>query len=159
MKKDVQSSCFQRLRLSKLSHSWYIWLEGYDLTKRPLKKCTRQSRKVLRVVWSSLFFKEKFARMALEAMDLCSRLLKESNKGKFDSYSVRNSVLIISRITFGIVACTFFPTAFLQIAVCVLSASPPGRSSFIVDLKWNFSLLNALSLKDLSADEWQSYVP
>ena len=37
--------------------------------------------------------------MPREAMDLCLRLLKESNKSKFDSYSVRNSVLIISHIT------------------------------------------------------------
>ena len=33
-------------------------------------------------------------------MDLRLRLLKESNRSKFDSYSVRNSVLIISHITF-----------------------------------------------------------
>ena len=33
-------------------------------------------------------------------MDLCLRVLKESNKSRFDSYSVRNSVLIISHITF-----------------------------------------------------------
>ena len=32
-------------------------------------------------------------------MDLCLRVLKESNKSRFDSYSVRNSVLIISHIT------------------------------------------------------------
>ena len=50
-------------------------------------------------------------------MDICLRELKESNKSRFDSYSVRNSVLIISNITFRIVACTFFPTSFLEIAV------------------------------------------
>ena len=33
-------------------------------------------------------------------MDLCLKVLKESNKTKFDSYSLRNSVLIISHITF-----------------------------------------------------------
>ena len=38
--------------------------------------------------------------MARETMDLGLRLLKESNRSKFDSYSVRNSVLIISYITF-----------------------------------------------------------
>ena len=38
--------------------------------------------------------------MAREAMDLCLKVLKESNKTKFDSYSVRNSVLIISHIIF-----------------------------------------------------------
>ena len=38
--------------------------------------------------------------MSQEAMDVCLRVLKESNKSRFDSYSVRNSVLIISHITF-----------------------------------------------------------
>ena len=33
-------------------------------------------------------------------MDVCLRVLKESNKSRFDSYSVRNSVLIKSHITF-----------------------------------------------------------
>ena len=33
-------------------------------------------------------------------MDVCLRVLKESNKSRFDSYSVRNGVLIISQITF-----------------------------------------------------------
>ena len=38
--------------------------------------------------------------MAGEAVDICLRVLKESNKSRFDSYSVRNSVLNISHITF-----------------------------------------------------------
>ena len=38
--------------------------------------------------------------MAREAIDVCLRMLKESNNRRFDSYSVRNSVLIISHITF-----------------------------------------------------------
>ena len=45
-------------------------------------------------------FSKKFERMAGEAMDICLWVLKESNKSRFDSYSVRNSVLIISHITF-----------------------------------------------------------
>ena len=32
-------------------------------------------------------------------MDICLRVLKESNKSMFDSYSVRNSILIISHVT------------------------------------------------------------
>ena len=59
----------------------------------------RQPRKVLRVFLSPLFFKE-FERMAGEAMDICLRVLEESNKSRFDSYSVRNSLLRISHITF-----------------------------------------------------------
>ena len=38
--------------------------------------------------------------MAGEAMDMCLRVLKESSKSRFDSYSGRNSVLNISHITF-----------------------------------------------------------
>ena len=45
-------------------------------------------------------FSKKCERMAREAMDVCLRVLKESSKSRFDSYSVRNSVLIISHITF-----------------------------------------------------------
>ena len=37
--------------------------------------------------------------MAGEAMEMCFRVLKESNKSRFDSYSVRNSELIESHIT------------------------------------------------------------
>ena len=33
-------------------------------------------------------------------MDVCLRVLKGSNKSRFDSYSVRNSELIVSHITF-----------------------------------------------------------
>ena len=43
---------------------------------------------------------KKFERMTREAVDICLRALKESNKSRFDSRSVRNSVLIISHITF-----------------------------------------------------------
>ena len=38
--------------------------------------------------------------MAREAMDVCLRVPKESNKSRCDSHSIRNSVLIISHITF-----------------------------------------------------------
>ena len=38
--------------------------------------------------------------MTREATEVCLRVLKESNKSKFDSYSARNSVLIISHITY-----------------------------------------------------------
>ena len=65
------------------------------------KECTRQSRKVLWVVLSSLFFKEIWKNGTRgHGCMLQVRELKESNKSRFDSYSVRNSVLIISHITF-----------------------------------------------------------
>ena len=64
---------------------------------------------------------KKFDRMAREAVDICLRMLKESNKSRFDSYSVRNSELIVSHtvLPFGIVACTFFPTTVLEVATYV----------------------------------------
>ena len=43
---------------------------------------------------------KKFERRAGEAMDICLWVLKESNEGRFDGYCVRNSVLIISHVTF-----------------------------------------------------------
>ena len=63
------------------------------------KKCTRQSRRYCGWFWVHCSSK-KFERMAREAMDICLRWLKESNKSRFDSYSVRNSELIVSHITF-----------------------------------------------------------
>ena len=42
----------------------------------------------------------KFKIMAREAMEICLLVPKESSKSRFDSYCVRNSVLIISHITF-----------------------------------------------------------
>ena len=49
---------------------------------------------------------------------MCLRVLKKSNKSRFDSHSIGNSVLILSHISpFGIVACTFFSTIFLEVAV------------------------------------------
>ena len=38
--------------------------------------------------------------MTREAMDICLRVLKESTKSRFDSYSVRKCALIISYVTF-----------------------------------------------------------
>ena len=45
-------------------------------------------------------YSKKFERMTREATEVCLRVLKESNKSRFDSHIVRNSVLIISHITF-----------------------------------------------------------
>ena len=51
-------------------------------------------------------------------MDICLRVLKESNKSyRFDSYSVRNSVLLLSHITFRDWRVHFFSDNFLKIAV------------------------------------------
>ena len=54
--------------------------------------------------------------MTREAMAVCLRVLKESNKSRFDSYSVRNGVLIIPYYLSGL-SRAVFPTTFLEIAV------------------------------------------
>ena len=54
-------------------------------------------------------------------MDVFLRVLKESNKGRFDSYSARNGVLIISHITFRDCYVNIFPTTFLEIALYLSS--------------------------------------
>ena len=65
-------------------------------------------------------------------MDICLRVLKESNKSRFDSYKVRNRVLIISHITFRDCRVHIFPTTFLEIAVC-----KNARYSRAIGLTWN----------------------
>ena len=52
-----------------------------------------------------------------EAMDVRLPVLRESDKSRFDSYGVRNSVLIISHITFRYCRVHIFLTTFLEIAV------------------------------------------
>ena len=62
-------------------------------------------------------FSKKIERIAREALDVCLRLLKKSNKSRFDSYSVRNSVLIISLITFRDCRVDIFSDNLSRIAV------------------------------------------
>ena len=82
---DIMIRIFMNIRCLNLEYSYF--------EKGCRKKCTRQSRKVLWVVLSSLFFKQSQDRMAGEAMDLCLRVLKGSNKSRFDSYSVREQCI------------------------------------------------------------------
>ena len=55
--------------------------------------------------------------MAQQAVDVCLRVLEESNKRRFDNYSVRNSVLIVSHITSRACHVHIFAHNFLEIAV------------------------------------------
>ena len=89
-----QQTLLIKLKLTDKLYSVYSYFE-----KGCRKKCTRQSRKVLWVVLSSLFFKEIW-RNGTRGKDVCFRMLKESSNRRFDSYFVSNSVLIISHITF-----------------------------------------------------------
>ena len=90
------------------------------------KKCTRQSRKVLWVVLSAVFFK-KFERMAREATDICLRVLKESQKVGSTATVVRNSVMIISHITFRDCRVHIFFDNLSRNS-CMLQINPPQKA-------------------------------
>ena len=70
---------------------------------------------------------EKFERMAREAMDIRLRVLKEGNKSRFDSYSVRNSELIVSHITFGDCRVYIFSDNFSRNS-CMLNRHSAGSA-------------------------------
>ena len=93
---------------SSVTASSFFFVQLY-FEKGCRKKSTRQSQMLLwvfRVHCSS----KTFERMAREAMDIRLRVLEESNKSRFDSYSARNSILCWSYaiLPVGIVTCTFF---------------------------------------------------
>ena len=104
---------------------------------------------------------KKFDKMAREAIDSCLKVLKESNKTKFDSYRVRNSVLIISNITFR----DYRPHIFLRTRkwtivrqwscekIAVLSLKPQGHVRILICRKWaiimSWTILKGLFLSNL----------
>ena len=81
------------------------------------------SPKALWVVLSAMSL-HKFERMVREAVDICLWVLKESNKSRFNTYSVGNSTSRDCRVH-------IFPTAFLEqevqlILKLIWSTDPPG---------------------------------
>ena len=63
---------------------------------------------------------KKFEKTAREATDICLRVLKESNKSMFDSYSRQEQCIDdIPYDLSGLSHAHFFPTTFLEIAVSV----------------------------------------
>ena len=101
---------FKKLKLHIPEYSYAL--------KNTLAKCKLNSKSYTAISWKVLgksacdnperycgWFRvhcssKNFERMARKAIDLSLLVLKESNENRFDSYSVRNSVLIISHITF-----------------------------------------------------------
>ena len=67
-------------------------LTGYSykaISRKVVEKSARDNpERYCRWVWVHCSSK-KFERMAREAMDICLRVLKESSKSRFDSYSVK----------------------------------------------------------------------
>ena len=75
---------------------------------------------------------EKFERIARKALDVCLRVLKESNKSRFDSYRVSNSELIISlSITFRDYRVYIFSNNFSRNS-CILTGLNEGFSTFLM---------------------------
>ena len=96
-------------------------------------------------------------------MDVCLRVLKESNKSRFDNYSVRNSVLIISHITFRDChvhifsdnlsrnSCIYIPVLLLAILYSIIfiklkTREHPGEPSANTQQQRNKRSRNALQM-------------
>ena len=79
---------------------WTVVDEVYSCFEKGCrKKCARDNPERYCGWFWVLCSTKKFERMAREAIDVCLRILKESNNRRLVSCSVRNSVLIISHIT------------------------------------------------------------
>ena len=64
------------------------------------------------------FFQRNLKEFARKAMEMCLRVLKESNKSRFDSYSRQEPCTDhIPYYLSGLSRAHFFPTTFLEIAV------------------------------------------
>ena len=80
--------------------NYCIWLLYTAISRKDVAKSARDNpERYCGWFWIHCCPK-KFKKRIREATDVCLRELKESNKSRFDSYSVKNSVLIISHITF-----------------------------------------------------------
>ena len=85
------------------------------------------------------------------------RVLKENNKSKFNSYNVRNSVLIISYTTFRDCRVHFFPKTFLQIAVYVRQFLWDTDGSYLSEILFNAVL--SVGFKSLLSLYVDSHAP
>ena len=86
---------------------------------------------------------KKFERMALQAINVCLRVLKESNNRRFDSNRVRKSVLIVSYITFWDCRVHIFSDNLIRNS-CILRSGASLPTVFILPLfKWRLSFMVA----------------
>ena len=73
--------------------------------------------------WVLFFFQRNLKELVRKAMQMCLRVLKESNKSRFDSYSRQEPCTDhIPYYLSGLSRAHFFPTTFLEIAVCKFRA-------------------------------------
>ena len=86
----------------------YLWVFIQTLSRKVVGKSARENAGRY-----SGCSPKKFERMEREAMDVCLRVLKESNKSRFDSCSRQEECIdYIPLLPFGIVPCTFFRQPF-----------------------------------------------
>ena len=96
-KKVSQRSCWKWKLLTYFTQHCFYYT---DILRRVVRKsaCNNPER------YCGWFWvhcsSRKFERIAREEMDVCLWVLKESNKSRFSSYSIRNNVLIIYHIAF-----------------------------------------------------------
>ena len=77
-------------------------------------------------------FQRHLKELARKAMDMCLRVLKESNKSSLRQLQSSGTVYCSYPILpFEIVACTFFPTTFLEIAVYGLRPGSKNNKIYI----------------------------
>ena len=154
-------------RISWRSHSLKKWVQMMMISPvyilcisgntAILRKVVRQSARGNPKRYCGLFWvhysseKERNLKQWHEAIAVCLRVLKESNKSRFDSYSVRNSVLIISHITFQDCRVQiFFRQPFSKYLytknmpslgeLCVFKSSALGRHERDLPLKTNWAV-------------------
>ena len=78
---------------------------------------------------------KKFERMVWEAMDVRLWMQKENNKGRFYGYSVRNSVLMISHVTFWKWPVYIFYNNPSRNSCMAVPPPPPSWGTWIKTLK------------------------
>ena len=87
----------ERASNQKQTHLWlpfFIYIYSYFEIEVVGKSPRNNPVRYCGWFWVRCFSKE-FERMAREVMDICLWVLKESNKSRFDSCSVSNSILIM----------------------------------------------------------------
>ena len=124
-KKVSQRSCWKWKLLTYFTQHCFYYT---DILRRVVRKSARNNpERYCGWFWVHCSSR-KFERIAREEMDVCLWVLKESNKSRFSSYSIRNNVLIIYHIAFWDCRVHIFPTTFLEIAVYRMSTTPCGWS-------------------------------
>ena len=96
-KKVSQRSCWKWKLLTYFTQHCFYYT---DILRRVVRKSARNNpERYCGWFWVHCSSR-KFERIAREEMDVCLWVLKESNKSRFSSYSIRNNVLIIYHIAF-----------------------------------------------------------